>query len=93
MEEKSEIIDIRNLYYYESDNIFTGSWGDFNYKIIPDLKEKTLSTSIWYGRICSDIAEIISEGKFSLTQEGFDEMIKWLNTEYQNFTDRKNADA
>ena len=38
----SEIFDLRNLYYYQCGNIFTGSRNGFNYKIIPEKEAATV---------------------------------------------------
>lgn len=81
----SEIFDMRRLYYYESGNIFTGSKGEFNFKIIPDTKEKKLSISTWHGIICSDLAEMDKQADFVLDESGFEEMINWLENEYKQF--------
>ena len=77
----SEIFDLRNFYFYQCGNIFTGSLNNFNYKIIPD--KENLTVLVWHGRLCSDLAEIETKKKYPLTQEGFDEMIKWLENEYK----------
>ncbi len=72
----SEIFDLRNFYFYSSGNDFTGSLKGFNYKIVSSSDKLTAMT--WHGMLCSDIAEIENQKEFSMTQEGFDEMIKWL---------------
>lgn len=77
----SEIFDLRRFYYYKSGNIFTGSLNNFNYKIIPD--KETLTVLIWHGVLCSELAEIEIEKSFKLDEEGFEEMIKWLEDEYK----------
>ena len=50
----SEIFDLRNFYFYQCGNIFTGSLNNFNYKIIPD--KENLTVLVWHGRLCSDLA-------------------------------------
>lgn len=77
----SEIFDLRNFYFYQSGNSFTGSLKGFNYKIIPDSDK--LKAMTWHGMLCSELAEIENEKEFSFTQEGFDEMIKWLENIYK----------
>ncbi len=77
----SEIFDLRRLYYYESGNIFTGSLNNFNYKITPDKDE--ITAEIWHGTLCSELAEIELKKKFKLDEDGFSEMIKWLENEYK----------
>ncbi len=77
----SEIFDMRNLYYYQCGNIFTGSLNGFNYKIIPDKEEATVQ--IWHGNLCSELAEIEQEKTFKLDDEGFKELVNWLEDEYK----------
>lgn len=80
----SEIFDLRNFTYYKFGNIFSGSLNNFNYKIIP--KDEEITVIIWHGKLCSDLAKIEIEKKFPLTEEGFDQMIKWLEDLYKNDT-------
>ena len=77
----SEIFDLRNFYYYKCGNIFSGSLNNFNYKIIP--KENELNFLIWHGMLCSELAEIEIEKNFPLDEDGFANMIKWLESEYK----------
>lgn len=77
----SKIFDLRRFYYYECGNVFTGSLKNFNYKIVPD-KEK-ITALIWHGMICSELAEIEKEKSFEFNEEGFNEMVKWLEEEYK----------
>lgn len=77
----SDIFDLRRFYYYKSGNVFTGSLNNFNYKIIPDKDE--ITALIWHGMICSELAEIEMEKKFKFDEEGFEQMIKWLEDEYK----------
>lgn len=75
----SEIFDIPKFYYFESGNDYSGSKRDFSYKIINGEKIKCLT---WHGKLCSMKAEIEHEKEFEKNQEGFDELIKWLETKY-----------
>lgn len=77
----SEIFDLRNLYYYQSGNIFTGSLNGFNYKIIPD--KENITALIWHGNLCSELAEIEQQKEFRLDENGFKDMINWLEEEYK----------
>lgn len=75
----SEVFDIPKYYYFESGNDYSGSKGDFSYKIINGDSLKCLT---WHGRLCSMKAEIENESEFERSQEGFDAMIKWLEERY-----------
>ena len=76
----SEIFEIPKFYYFESGNDFSGSKGDFAYKI---CNGDVLKCMTWHGRLCSMKAEIDHEAEFERTQEGFEAMIKWLEEQYK----------
>ncbi len=78
----SDVFDLRNFYFYQSGNTFIGSLKGFNYKISPESDK--LKIMIWHGMLCSDLAEMELENEFPCTQEGFDEMIKWLEDTYRS---------
>ncbi len=78
----SEIFDLRNFYFYQSGNSFTGSLGSFSYKIVP--QKETISAVTWHGMLCSELAEIENECEFPLTEDGFKQMIKWLEDIYKS---------
>ena len=76
----SEIFEIPKFYYFESGNDFSGSKGDFAYKI---CNGDVLKCMTWHGRLCSMKAEIEHEAEFERTHEGFEAMIKWLEEQYK----------
>ncbi len=79
---KPNNFDIPRPFYFESGNIFTGSRGNLNFKIIP--KDSIFHVSIWHGFICSDLTEMEDSAEFPLSDEGFQNMLDWLETHYQN---------
>lgn len=77
----SKYFDIPKFYYFESNNDFTGSRDQvFNYKI---MHGDPLKIQIWHGLICSDKAEIEQEKEFPSNQSGFEDMIHWLDDQYE----------
>lgn len=76
----SDIFEIPKFYYFESGNDYSGSKGDFSYKIINSDNLKCLT---WHGRLCSMKAKIENEAEFEKNQDGFDSMIKWLEERYK----------
>ena len=76
----STIFDIPKFYYFQSGNSYSGSHGNFTYKI--ENNGDNLKCLTWHGRLCSMKAEIENEKEFEFTQEGFDSMIKWLEEMY-----------
>lgn len=77
----SRIFEIPKFYYFDCGNDFSGSLDDFSYKVFTGDELKAL---VWHGRLCSAKAEIEQEKTFPRTQEGFDEMIKWLEECYES---------
>ena len=76
----SKIFDIAKFYYFQSGNDYSGSKGNFSYKI---QYGEILKCLIWHGKLCSMKAEIEHEKEFELTQEGFDSMIEWMENIYK----------
>lgn len=75
----STIFEIPEFYYFQSGNEYSGSKGDFSYKI---QNKDSLKCLTWHGRLCSMKAVIENEREFDKTPEGFLEMIKWLESMY-----------
>lgn len=77
----SKIFEIPKFYYFDSGNDYSGSLGDFAYKVCTGEK---LVCKTWHGRLCSEKAAIENQQEFDRTQEGFDAMIKWLESVYSS---------
>lgn len=75
----SEIFDIPKFYYFESGNDYSGSKGDFSYKI---KNSDNLTCLTWHGKLCSMKAQIENEAEFEKSEEGFKSLIKWLEEQY-----------
>ena len=71
----SKLLDIPKYYYFSSGNDYSGSLGEFSYKIKNGDSLKALT---WHGKLCSDKAEIENEMDFEKSEKGFEDMIKWL---------------
>lgn len=71
----STIFDIPKFFYFDSGNDYSGSHGDFAYKI---KTGDVLNCKTWHGRLCSMKAQIENEQDFERSEEGFAAMIKWL---------------
>ena len=57
----------------------------FTYKIENGEQLKCLT---WQGRLCSAKAEIENEQEFEFTEQGFEELIKWLEEKYKIWSDK-----
>ena len=81
MPSSSEVFEIPGFYYFEAGNDFSGSMGDFAYKI--DNSGEQMHVMTWRGRLCSMKAQIEQTADFSRTEDGFHEMIKWIEDTYK----------
>ncbi len=77
----SEVFEIPKFYYFDSGNDYSGSKGDFAYKIITG---DVLKCMTWHGRLCSMKADIENEQEFERSEDGFAAMIKWLEDKYND---------
>lgn len=75
----SQIFEIPKFYYFDSGNDYSGSKGNFSYKIVNSGRLRCLT---WHGKLCSMKATIENEKEFEKTPEGFDALIKWLESMY-----------
>lgn len=78
---KPNDFDIPRVFYFESRNIFTGSRGDLNFRIVPE--DDKMTVYIWHGFICHELAEMEASEVFPLSEEGHGEMLVWLEAQYQ----------
>ena len=62
--------------------MFSGSKGNFNYKIIP---KENFHLIVWYGKNCSAKSEIVAEADFPLEEESRPLICSWLDEQYEIF--------
>lgn len=79
---KHEEFTILPLEYFTFKNNFSGSRGQFNYKIIP---KEQFHLIVWYGKNCSAKSEIVSETDFPLEEESRPLICQWLAEEYEKY--------
>lgn len=80
MPSSSEIFEIPNFYYLDSGNDYSGSKGEFAYKVVTG---DSLRAMTWHGRKCSAKTDIEREQEFERTEDGFVEMIRWIEERYK----------
>ncbi|MDD6345580.1 MAG: hypothetical protein PUA51_05105 [Oscillospiraceae bacterium] len=78
----SKIFDIPKYYYFQSGNDYSGSKGDFSYKII--TSSDNIKCLTWHGKLCSMKAEIENQKEFEKSENGFSELIAWLEEMYKS---------
>ena len=80
---EQELFDIPKILYFESNNIYSGSLGKFNYKIFPD--GEVLRAHIWHGIYCMEKSEVLDTQEFPMTAEGRTQLIDWLTQKHRQF--------
>ena len=79
---------IPTLHTFAMDNIFTGSCGDFRFRIKPnivkktqkevDMEQSTITAEFWHGLFCYEKSTIEAKKDFPMTEQGRQEMRNWL---------------
>lgn len=81
-------IYIPTLHTIARNNSFTGSYGDFRFKIVPqlvmatpkevDFEQSAIFVQFWHGPYCYEKSEIEGENTFALSEEGYSSLKAWL---------------
>ena len=76
------------LHHFENGNIFTGSCGEFRYRICPnvvmanpkevDMAASSIQAEYWHGPLRYELSDIESERTFPMSPEGREAMQRWL---------------
>lgn len=77
---KDLIFEIRDYEYFKNKNIFSGSAGDFQYRIAPE--GEILKASVWKGKKCFQLSEMLEEKEFSASEEGVSKTIEWIKQKF-----------
>lgn len=80
------------FHHFENGNVFTGSCGQFRYKITPnavmippknkevDYPASSIKAEYWHGPLSYEFSEIEEEQVFPMSHEGYEEMQQWLES-------------
>lgn len=82
------IIYLPVFHHFENGNIFTGSYGNFRYKITPtvvmatqkevDHAASSIQAEYWRGPLCYELSEIEEAQVFPMSEQGRTELLDWL---------------
>lgn len=82
------IIYLPVFHHFENGNIFTGSCGNFRYKITPtvvmatqkevDHAASSIQAEYWHGPLCYELSEIEEAQVFPMSEQGRTELLDWL---------------
>lgn len=62
--------------FFENKNIYTGSSGEFRFRIAPG--EEGLTVSVWCGKFCYEKSEMIEERCFDRNEAGLEAAVDWV---------------
>ena len=81
-------IFLPTLHTFAMDNIFTGSCGDFRFRVKPNVvklnpkevnfQESSIFVQFWHGPFCYEKSTMEGEQTFPMTEEGRLAMKQWL---------------
>lgn len=81
---------IPTLHTFAMNNVFTGSFGEFRFKVTPNIQKKTpkevdfetstMLAEYWHGLFCYEKSTIEGQHTFPLTEAGRAEMLSWLQS-------------
>ena len=79
---------IPTLHTFAMKNTFTGSYGEFRFKITPniqtisskevDFENSTILAEYWHGPFCYEKSTVEGREEFALSETGRSDMIIWL---------------
>lgn len=76
-------ISLPNLEFLLFGNIYSGSFDDFNYKIIPKVDEKRFESYVWMGCNCLDLSLNCAEkAEFELNGKGLESAKEWVELKF-----------
>lgn len=87
----SEYFYLPNLYTFQNGNAFIGSFQGLRFRVKPgktgegEEEREILSALVWHGEYCLERSEVQGEAEFPLTEEGREELLDWLEAEFQRF--------
>ena len=76
------------IQFFISGNPYSGSHKGLNYIVTPikaDVEkdiDSHLEVKVWYGMLCSDLAEMVARADFPLDTDGIAAAVAWLREQY-----------
>jgi len=81
---------VPTLHTFAMKNTFTGSLGMLRFKAVPNvvmltskevnMAESSIHVEYWHGLFCYEKSEMEGERTFPMSEEGRQEMIRWLTS-------------
>ena len=80
---------IPTLHTFAMKNTFTGSCGNFRFRIVPNVtmagkevvfEQSSIHAEFWHGQFCYEKSEMEGEQTFPMSEEGRLDMKNWLES-------------
>lgn len=81
---------IPTLHTFAMNNSFTGSWGDFRFRAVPqvvmltpkevDMENSKIFVEYWHGPFCYEKSTMEGESTFPMSEDGRSAMKSWLES-------------
>ncbi len=76
-------IFLPNLEFLKFGNICSGSFDDFNYKIVPRVDDSRFESYVWIGCNCLDFSLNYAEkAEFELSEKGLELAQEWVEMKF-----------
>jgi hypothetical protein len=76
-----------NLLTFTNGNTYLGSFQNLRFRVKPDTegeeKRPIFACLCWYGEYCLEESEVVDEATFPLDDAGREQVIDWLEEQYQ----------
>ena len=85
-------IFLPTLHTFAMNNIFTGSWENFRFRIVPtvvkneqnpkevDMAQSAIHAEFWHGPFCYEKSTMEGEATFPMSEEGRTALKNWLES-------------
>ena len=83
------------IQFFINENPYSGSYKGMNYKVCPikadaekDI-DSHIEVKVWYGMLCSDLAEMAATADFPLDRDGLSAVVAWLREQYAAYAEKQ----
>lgn len=90
----SEQFYLPNLHTFQNENVFYGSFRGLRFRVQSvkgrpaGAEEEAWGMAVlsWYGEYCLEESEIVAQDWFPMTEEGYQQVLDWLEGQYALMT-------
>lgn len=87
-----------NLATFQNDNAWLGSFHGLRFRVKPNFggeenTSPTLEALVWYGELCLELSQVEAEAVFPMDENGYAELLKWLDEQFLVMNERNGGKA